>query len=108
MSHESRLTAAVQGLDPHEDDDLHSIRKVCKTARYIAEIGSDESETAMKFARRMEKIQQTTGAWHDYLLLLDQAQTRLPGGSPLIKKLYAKVALLRRPAEAKAAHLLRA
>ncbi|WP_353069771.1 CHAD domain-containing protein [Tunturibacter empetritectus] len=104
----SWLTPAVQGLDPHEDDDLHSIRKACKTARYIAEIGGEESRTAMKFAKHMENIQQTTGAWHDYLLLLDQAQTRLPDGSRVIKKLYAKAALLRRQAEAKAAHLLRA
>ncbi|MBB5342221.1 CHAD domain-containing protein [Tunturibacter empetritectus] len=104
----SWLAPAVRGLDPHEDDDLHSIRKACKTARYIAEIGSGESRTAAKFAKRMEDVQQTTGAWHDYLLLLDRAQSRLPSGSPVIKKLYAKAGVLRRQAESKAAHLLKA
>jgi CHAD domain-containing protein len=104
----SWLAPAVRGLDAHEDDDLHSIRKVCKTARYIAEIGSEASKTAAKFAKRMEDVQQTIGAWHDCLLLLKHAQASLPDESPVIKKLYEKAGRLRRQAESKAAHLLRA
>jgi len=104
----SWLAPAVRGLDPHEDGDLHSIRKACKTARYIAEIGGEASKTAAKFAKRLENVQQTTGAWHDCLLLLNQAHANLPGKSPFTEKLYAKTGLLRRQAESKAAHLLRA
>jgi CHAD domain-containing protein len=110
LTHVARswLAPAVRGLDPHEDDDLHLIRKACKTARYIAEIGSEASKAAAKFAKRMEDVQQTTGTWHDCLLLLNQAHVSLPGESPVIKKLYAKAGLLRRQAEFKAANLLKA
>jgi CHAD domain-containing protein len=104
----SWLTPAVRGLNPHEDEDLHSIRKACKTARYIAEIGGESSKTAAKFAKRMENVQQTTGAWHDCLLLLNHAHASLPGKSPFTERLYVKTGLLRRRAESKAAHLLRA
>jgi CHAD domain-containing protein len=103
----SWLAPAVRGLDPHEDEDLHSIRKACKTARYIAEIGGEASKAAAKFAKRLENVQQTTGAWHDCLLLLNQAHASLPGKSPFTEKLYAKTGLLRRQAESKAAHLLK-
>jgi CHAD domain-containing protein len=102
------LAPTVRGLDPHEDEDLHSIRKACKTARYIAEIGGEASKTAAKFAKRLENVQQTTGAWHDCLLLLNKANASLPAKSPFTEKLYAKTGLLRRRAESKAAHLIRA
>jgi CHAD domain-containing protein len=35
------LGDALRDLDPRKDDELHTIRKTCKTARYIAEVGSD-------------------------------------------------------------------
>jgi CHAD domain-containing protein len=104
----SWLISAVRDLDPHEDEDLHSIRKACKTARYIAEIGGEASKTAAKFAKRLENVQQTTGAWHDCLLLLNHAHASLPSKSPFTERLYVKTGLLRRRAEAKAAHLLKA
>ena len=104
----SWLSPTVSGLDPREDEDLHSIRKACKTARYIAEIGGEASKTAAKFAKRLENVQQTTGAWHDCLLLLHKAHASLPAESPFTEKLYAKTGLLRRRAELKAAHLIRA
>ena len=104
----SWLTPAVRGLNPREDEDLHSIRKACKTARYIAEIGGESSKTAARFAKRMEGVQQTAGAWHDCLLLLNQANASLPGKSPFTERLYVKTGLLRRLAESKAAHLLKA
>ncbi|WP_433967761.1 CHAD domain-containing protein [Tunturiibacter gelidiferens] len=104
----SWMAPEVHGLDPSRDEDLHSIRKVCKTARYMAEIGSEASKAAAKFAKRLEDVQQTTGAWHDYLLLLNHANARLPQASAITEKLYAKAGLLRRQAESKAAHLLKA
>jgi CHAD domain-containing protein len=102
------MAPKVRGLDPGRDEDLHSIRKVCKTARYMAEIGSASSKAAAKFAKRMEDVQQTTGAWHDYLLLLNHANAKLPPTSPITVKLYAKAGALRRQAESKAARLLKA
>jgi len=102
------LAPALRNLDPHQDEDLHSIRKACKTARYMAEIGSGASEAAAKLAKRLYGVQQTTGAWHDCLLLLSRAQASLPGESPFIERLYAKTKWLRKQAESKAARLLKA
>jgi CHAD domain-containing protein len=96
------LTTAVHDLDPRQDDELHSIRKACKTARYIAEIGGEASKAAMKLAERFEDIQQTTGAWHDHLLLLNEVHVALPNDSPLVEKIHAKALRLRRKAELKA------
>jgi CHAD domain-containing protein len=99
------LMAAIDGLSPQEDDDLHSIRKACKTARYIAEIGTETSQAAAKLANRFEDIQQATGAWHDCLLLLNEAHASLPENSPLIEKIQAKALQLRHKAESKAKSL---
>jgi CHAD domain-containing protein len=99
------LTTAVDGLDPQQDAGLHSMRKACKTARYIAEIGSETSKKAAKLAERLNDVQQTTGAWHDCLLLLNKAHASLPNDSPLIEKVHAKVLRLRHRAESKATHL---
>jgi CHAD domain-containing protein len=100
------LATAVQGLDLHSDDDLHSIRKACKTARYIAEIGSEASKAAASLAKRLNDVQQTTGAWHDYLMLLEEVHDSLPEDSPLAGKLHLRAERLRQRAEAKAARLL--
>jgi len=99
---QSWLATAVHGLDPQQDDGLHSIRKACKTARYMAEVGSETSKTATALAKRMNDIQQTTGVWHDYLLLLNEAHTSLPNDSALIERIHAKALQLRRKAESKA------
>ena len=110
LAHAARswLTTALRGLhlDLADNDDLHSIRKACKTARYIAEIGSQSSKAASKLAARLEDIQQTTGAWHDSLLLLDEAHTILRNDSPLIEKIQRKAQQLRLHAESKAKRLL--
>jgi CHAD domain-containing protein len=100
------LTSAVRGLDLEQDDDLHSIRKACKTARYIAEIGSQASKPAAKLAKHLNDVQQTTGAWHDCLLLLDKAHTILLKDSPLIPKIQTKARRLRLQAVSKAGRLL--
>jgi CHAD domain-containing protein len=105
---QSWLATAVRGLNLEHDDDLHSIRKACKTARYIAEIGSQTSKVAAKLAARLENIQQTTGAWHDCLLLLDEANAVVRNDSPLIEKIRTKAGRLRLQAESKAKRLLAA
>jgi CHAD domain-containing protein len=101
----SWLAVALRGLDPQQDEGLHSIRKACKTARYIAEVGSEASQIATKLAQRLNDVQQTTGAWHDCLLLLNKAHANLPNDSPLIEKIQAKALQLRRKAESKATPL---
>lgn len=110
LAHAARswLTASLLGLhlDPEDNNDLHSIRKACKTARYIAEIGSQTSKAASKLAARLEDIQQTTGAWRDSLLLLDEAHTILRNNSPLIEKIQRKAQRLRIHAVSKAKRLL--
>jgi CHAD domain-containing protein len=103
---QSWLATAVRGLNLEHDDDLHSIRKACKTARYIAEIGSQTSKAAAKLAARLEDVQQTTGAWHDCLLLLDEANAVVRNDSPLIEKIQTKTRRLRLQAESKAGRLL--
>jgi CHAD domain-containing protein len=102
---QSWLANTIKGLDPHHDDQLHTIRKACKTARYIAEIGGETSKSAARLAKRLNEIQQTTGDWHDYLLLLDRANRHLPVDSLLIKKIHEKTGKLRQQAESKASRL---
>jgi CHAD domain-containing protein len=102
------LATAMHGLDLQSDDDLHSIRKACKTGRYIAEIGSEASKAAASLEKRLNSVQQTTGAWHDYLMLLKEVHRSLPEDSSLAGKLHAKAERLRHRAEVKAARLLAA
>lgn len=105
---QSWLGTAVRGLNLEHDDDLHSIRKACKTARYIAEIGAQTSKAAAKLAARLNDIQQTTGAWHDCLLLLDKANAFLRNDSPLIEKIQTEAGRMRLQAESKAKRFLAA
>jgi CHAD domain-containing protein len=103
---QSWLATAIHGLDLQSDDDLHSIRKACKTARYIAEIGGEAAQTAKNLAKRFDDVQRTIGVWHDCLLLLNRVHESLSEDSPLAKRLAAKAERLRHRAEAKAARLL--
>lgn len=93
-------------LDPEHDDQLHSIRKAGKTARYIAETGAETSKAAAALAARFERAQQTLGSWHDYLLLLDEAQTSLPKESSTTEQIYKKTTDLRQKAHIAAKQLL--
>ena len=102
---QSWLASAVKNLDPQNDEGLHSIRKACKTARYICEIGAETSQAAAKLAKHFNDVQQITGTWHDYLLLLNEAHDTLPNDSPLIEKIHARTLRLRQEAESKASHL---
>lgn len=67
-------------LDPEDPAQFHELRKAAKLARYIAETASPSSPTARHFNR----IQQTTGDWHDWLTLTDFACKHLPPSSPLL------------------------
>jgi CHAD domain-containing protein len=93
-------------LDPEHDDELHSIRKAGKTARYIAETGAENSKAAAALAARFERAQQTLGSWHDYLLLLDEAQASLPKESPTTEQIYKKTKDLHQKALIDAKQLL--
>ncbi len=93
-------------LDPGDDDQLHSIRKAGKTARYIAETGADTSKAASALASRFERAQKILGSWHDYLLLLDEAQASLSKQSPTTEQIRRKATDLRRKADSAANHLL--
>jgi CHAD domain-containing protein len=93
-------------LDPEHDDQLHSIRKAGKTARYIAETGATTSKAAAALAARFERAQQTLGAWHDYLLLLEEAQATLSKQSPTTEQILEKADGLRGKANAAAQQLL--
>ena len=100
------FSSSVCNQDPQQDDQLHSIRKAGKTARYIAETGADRSKAVAGLAARFEQAQETLGAWHDFLLLLSEAQTSLPEHSPTVDQIQEKVFHLRRQANATAKHLL--
>ncbi len=93
-------------LDPGNDDQLHSIRKAGKTARYIAETGAETSKAAAALASRFERAQKTLGSWHDHLLLLDEAQASLSKQSPTTEQIRQKATDLRRKADSAANHLL--
>ena len=93
-------------LDPRQDDQLHSIRKAGKAARYIAETGAETSKTVATLATRFERAQNTLGAWHDCLLLLDEANTILPLHTPTPDELHEKALQLRQQANAVANDLL--
>ncbi|MEO6805304.1 MAG: CHAD domain-containing protein [Edaphobacter sp.] len=102
---------AIANLDPLQDDQLHSIRKAGKTARYIAEPGVTESGAAdsksvAALATRFEDAQEILGAWHDCLLLLDEARSILPEQSPTIVQLQEKSVQLRCRANEAATDLL--
>ena len=93
-------------LDPKQDEELHSIRKAGKTARYIAETGAGTSKAAAALASRFECAQETLGAWHDYLLLLNEARASLPEQSPTIDQIQQSAIRLREQANSVAKHLL--
>jgi CHAD domain-containing protein len=93
-------------LDPGHDDQLHSIRKAGKTARYIAETGAETSKAAAALASRFERTQKTLGAWHDHLLLLDEAQASLSKQSPTTEQIRGKATDLRQKADYAAKQLL--
>lgn len=96
----------VRGLDMRQDDDLHAIRRACKTARYLAEPGVQSAKVAAKTAARFEASQEALGVWHDHLLLLDEARASLPEESKVIDAVVADTNRLRQRANALAKRLV--
>jgi len=97
---------AVSGLDSEQDEDLHTLRKASKTARYLAETGSKASKAVAALAMRFEAAQKTLGEWHDHLLLLEEAHTTLPRDSDAIVQIQHDMESLHDPADAVAKQLL--
>jgi CHAD domain-containing protein len=108
LMHLTRSWFAISAgnLDPGHDEQLHSIRKAGKTARYIAETGAEASKAAAALAARFERAQQILGAWHDYLLLFDEARTSLSKQSPTTEQILQKATVLRQQAHDAAQQLL--
>jgi CHAD domain-containing protein len=96
----------VRGLDPHHDQDLHTLRKASKTARYLAETGVDASKAAATLAARYEAAQKSLGEWHDHFLLLHEAHTHLPPNSETIEQIQEDTERLHQRADTAASHLL--
>lgn len=75
---------------PKTKDDpeyLHTIRKVAKLARYIAENAPENAKTPRRLAEEFESLQQSGGEWHDWLVLEEIARESVGKASPLTKVL---------------------
>ena len=96
----------IRGLDPQHDQDLHTLRKASKTARYLAETGVDASKAAANLAARYEAAQKSLGEWHDHFLLLHEAHTHLPPNSETIEQIQEDTERLHQRADTAAGHLL--
>jgi CHAD domain-containing protein len=61
------------GRKKNDPEYLHSIRKVAKLARYIAENAPENAKTPRKLAAEFESLQQSGGEWHDWMVLAEIA-----------------------------------
>jgi CHAD domain-containing protein len=100
------FSEAIRGLDLQHDQDLHTLRKISKTARYLAETGVDASKAAANLAARYEAVQKSLGEWHDHFLLLHQAHAHLPHNSETIEQIQEDTERLHQRADDDASHLL--
>jgi CHAD domain-containing protein len=96
----------VSNLDPEQDEDLHTLRKAAKTARYLAETGTKSSKAVAAVAHRFEAAQKTLGEWHDHLLLLQEANATLPKDSDTVVQIQHDMESLHDPADTVAKQLL--
>jgi CHAD domain-containing protein len=103
---QSWFAEAIRGLDPQHDQDLHTLRKASKTARYLAETGVDASKAVATLAARYETAQKSLGEWHDHFLLLHEAHTRLQQDSETTVQIQEDTERLHERADAAASHLL--
>jgi CHAD domain-containing protein len=72
-----------------ELENLHDFRKGAKHARYLAEGGEDER--SRRIAKRLKRVQDTIGVWHDWLELTAEAQEAAGGRvTELVQRLEAK------------------
>jgi CHAD domain-containing protein len=96
----------IRGLDPQHDQDLHTLRKASKTARYLAETGVDASKAVATLAARYETAQKSLGEWHDHFLLLHEAHTNLQPNSETLEQIQQDTERLHEQADAAANRLL--
>jgi CHAD domain-containing protein len=75
--------APSQPKGGEDADHLHSIRKVAKLARYMAENAPKSAKRPRHLAGSFERLQQSGGEWHDWLVLATIARERLGGSSAL-------------------------
>jgi hypothetical protein len=80
---------SARRLDVADPTSLHDYRKGSKSARYLAEM-EDESAQAEQFAKRMKKVLDAIGAWHDWMLLTRLAKETVGESSALAKVLKKK------------------
>ena len=67
-------TPALRRRRPSAED-LHSVRKAAKRARYTAENAGAKSAT--EASKQYEHLQELGGAWHDWLELASSARKEL-------------------------------
>jgi CHAD domain-containing protein len=75
---------SAKGSDIGDPEGLHAYRKGSKSARYLAEMDK-ESAAAEQFAKRMKKVLDAIGAWHDWMLLTQLAKETVGKSSALVK-----------------------
>ena len=68
---------------------LHAFRKGAKHARYIAEGGEDA--WSQRTAKRLKRVQDVIGTWHDWLMLAEEALDAAGGqDTELVKRIEAQ------------------
>lgn len=80
------LCREFQALDA---GNLHDFRKGAKHARYIAEGGEDAP--SQRTAKRLKRVQDTIGKWHDWLVLGEEARDAAGGvENELVRRIEAR------------------
>lgn len=70
-------------------NNLHGFRKGAKHARYIAEGGEDV--WSQRTAKRLKRVQDSIGEWHDWLVLSEEARDAADGvQTELVKRIEAR------------------
>ncbi len=68
---------------------LHAFRKGAKHARYLAE--GDEDDWSRRTAKRLKRVQDAIGMWHDWLVLAKEARDAASGQqTELVKRIEAR------------------
>jgi CHAD domain-containing protein len=73
-----RFTNASREQGPVTEKILHAYRMAAKRARYLAEFAPKSAEREL-FIRRLRRVQDALGDWHDWLVLTLSAEKRFGG-----------------------------
>lgn len=80
------LCGEIPALDGRN---LHDFRKGAKHARYIAEGGADA--WSERTAKRLKRVQDTIGMWHDWLVLAEEARDAATGAeNELVRRIEGR------------------